>query len=48
MSSIKEISEPGIYELGSAKIDIKKIINTSKQQIVVKNPPFDYSLLTII
>lgn len=40
-------SEPGIYELGSAKIDVKNVINLVQDQIVVNNPTFDYSLLTI-
>lgn len=47
ISSIIEPSEPGIYELGCAKIEVKNIVNLSESQIVVKNPPFDYSLLTI-
>jgi GT2 family glycosyltransferase len=40
-------SEPGIYQLGSAKIDIRNIINLASDQIQVQNPPFDYTLLTI-
>jgi GT2 family glycosyltransferase len=40
-------SEPGIYQLGSAKIDIRNIINIASDQIQVQNPPFDYTLLTI-
>jgi GT2 family glycosyltransferase len=40
-------SEPGIYELGSAKIEVKNLVNLAHDQIVVNNPPFDYSLLTI-
>lgn len=47
LSSIIEPSEPGIYELGSAKIEVRNIISLSQDQIKVKNPPFDYSLLTI-
>jgi hypothetical protein len=40
-------SEPGIYELGAAKIEVKNLVNLAHDQIVVNNPPFDYSLLTI-
>lgn len=40
-------SEPGIYQLGSAKIEIRNIINVASDQIQVQNPPFDYTLLTI-
>jgi GT2 family glycosyltransferase len=47
ISSILEPNEPGIYQLGCAKIDIQNHIRTSQDQIKVQNPPFDYSLLTI-
>lgn len=47
ISNIIEPSEPGIYELGCAKIDVKNVVSLSKDLIVAKNPPFDYSLLTI-
>jgi len=47
ISSIVEPNEPGIYELGSAKIHVQNIINLSQDQVRVENPPFDYSLLTI-
>ena len=47
ISSIVEPYEPGVYELGSAKIDVKNVVNLAPDQIVVKNPPFDMSLLTI-
>lgn len=47
ISSIVEPNDPGIYELGSAKIDVKNIVSISSDNIVVKNPPFDMSLLTI-
>ncbi len=46
-SSIIEPYEPGIYELGSARIDVKNAVSLAPDQIVVKNPPFDMSLLTI-
>lgn len=47
LSSIIEPNEPGIYELGCAKIDVQNVVSTSQDQIKVQNPPFDYSLLTI-
>jgi glycosyltransferase involved in cell wall biosynthesis len=39
--------EPGMYELGVAKIEIRKVIIASDQYIKVDNPPFDMTLLTI-
>ena len=47
LGDILEGSEPGIYELGSAKIEVRNVVDITKNQIVVTNPPFDYSLLTI-
>ncbi len=47
ISSIIEPYEPGIYELGSARIEVKNVVSLAPDQIVVKNPPFDMSLLTI-
>ena len=47
ISSIIEPYEPGVYELGSAKIEVKNVISLAPDQIVVKNPPFDMTLLTI-
>jgi hypothetical protein len=47
ISSILEPNEPGIYQLGCAKIDIQNHVRTSQDQIKVQNSPFDYSLLTI-
>lgn len=47
LGDIIEAQEPGIYELGSAKIEIRNIVDLAKDQIIVQNPPFDYSLLTI-
>jgi len=47
ISSIVEPYEPGIYELGSARIEVKNVVSLAPYQIVVKNPPFDMSLLTI-
>lgn len=40
-------SEPGIYELGSAKIEVRNVIDLATNQIKVDNPHFDYSLLII-
>ena len=40
-------SDPGVYQFGVATLHIKSKSNLAESQIVVKNPPFDYSLLTI-
>ena len=40
-------AEPGIYELGSAKIEVRNVVDLATDQIKVDNPPFDYSLLII-
>lgn len=47
ISSIIEPYEPGIYELGLARIEVKNVVSLTPDQIMVKNPPFDMSLLTI-
>ena len=47
LGSIIEPNEPGIYELGSARIDVQNVISTSQDQIKVENPKFDMTLLTI-
>jgi hypothetical protein len=47
LADILHEAEPGTYELGVAVIEVKKIVNVAENQVVVKNPPFDYSLLTI-
>lgn len=47
LGDIIEAQEPGIYELGSAKIEIRNIVDLAKDQIIIQNPQFDYSLLTI-
>jgi GT2 family glycosyltransferase len=47
LGDILEGYEPGIYELGSAKIEIKNIIDLAQDQIIVNNPKFDFSLLNI-
>jgi GT2 family glycosyltransferase len=45
-----EDAESGIYEIGnsSTKVHIDKIVYTSDGNLVVKNPPFDNSLLQIL
>lgn len=40
-------AEPGVYELGCAKIDIKNIVYISDNHLNVTNPPFDKNLLEI-
>jgi len=47
LSDIIEDPEPGIYELGIATIEVRKVVNLADNQIVIDNPPFDYSLLNI-
>ena len=39
--------EAGIYELGCAEFHLIHKVNLGNSHIVVDNPPFDYSLLTI-
>ena len=39
--------ESGTYGLENTIVEIRKIVNLSDNQVVVSNPPFDYSLLTI-
>jgi hypothetical protein len=45
--SLLEPLEPGVYELGSAKIHIKNLVIISEDHPQVKNPDFDRSLLEI-
>jgi GT2 family glycosyltransferase len=40
-------NESGTYELGCATFHVKNKVNLANSHIVVENPPFDYSLLTI-
>lgn len=47
ISRIIEPNDPGVYELGIAKIHINRVVSTSKDHLVTKNPPFDPNLLTI-
>ena len=39
--------EPGTYDLGCATVHIKNKVNLAEANIIVNNPPFDHSLLTI-
>jgi GT2 family glycosyltransferase len=39
--------DPGVYELECATFHVKNKVNLSNSHIVVTNPPFDHSLLTI-
>lgn len=47
ITSIIENSEPGVYELGCARIDIQALVSVSKDLVICKNPPFDLNLLVI-
>lgn len=47
LSDIIADPEPGIYELGIATVEVRKVVNLADNQVVVENPPFDYSLLNI-
>lgn len=47
LGSIIEPYEPGIYELGSVKIEVKSIVSATENQLKVKNPTFDFSQLSI-
>jgi hypothetical protein len=39
--------DSGVYELGCATFHVKNKVNLANSHIVVTNPPFDHSLLTI-
>jgi GT2 family glycosyltransferase len=47
LGDIIEPSEPGIYELGAARINVLNVVSLAQDQVVVQNPPFDMNLLTI-
>jgi hypothetical protein len=47
LGDIIEPSEPGIYELGAARINVLNVVSLAQDQVVVQNPPFDINLLTI-
>lgn len=47
LANILESAEPGTYELGSATIEVRNLVNLVESYIKVENPLFDYSLLTI-
>jgi hypothetical protein len=42
-----EQEEPGTYDVGCATVEIKNKVNLAETNIIVTNPPFDNSLLTI-
>jgi hypothetical protein len=37
----------GKYELDPATIEVKNIVNISKQHVNTSNPPFDHSLIKV-
>lgn len=47
LSDILMQEEPGTYDLGCATVHIKNKVNLAEANIIVNNPPFDHSLLTI-
>ena len=47
LSDLIDPYEPGIYELGCAEFHLIRKVNLGNSHIVVNNPPFDHSLLTI-
>lgn len=47
LSDIIALYEPGMYELGCATFHVKNKVNLANSHIIVTNPPFDHSLLTI-
>lgn len=47
LADVIQDPEPGIYELGIATIEVRKVVDLAENQIVVDNPPFDYKLLSV-
>jgi GT2 family glycosyltransferase len=47
MANVIVTSDPGVYELGSANIEIRNVVDLTKDSIKVVNPPFDMNLLMI-
>jgi len=47
LSDLIDPYDPGVYELGCATFHVKNKVNLGNSHIVVDNPPFDHSLLTI-
>lgn len=47
IADIIQDPEPGIYELGVAVLEVRRVINIAESHIQVVNPPFDHSLLSI-
>ena len=47
LSDLIDPYDPGVYELECATFHVKNKVNLGNSHIVVDNPPFDYSLLTV-
>jgi GT2 family glycosyltransferase len=47
LAEIIQDPEPGIYEVGVATLEVRRVINLADSHIKCENPPFDYSLLSI-
>lgn len=47
LSDLIDPYDAGVYELGCATFHVKNKLNLANNHIVVSNPPFDHSLLTI-
>jgi hypothetical protein len=47
LSDLIDPYEAGIYELGCAEFHVKNKVNLATSHIVVDNPSFDHSLLTV-
>lgn len=47
LSDLIDPYDPGVYELECATFHVKNKVNLANNHIVVENPPFDHSLLTI-
>ena len=47
LSDLIDPYDAGLYELGCATFHVKNKVNLANSHIVVTNPPFDHSLLTI-
>jgi GT2 family glycosyltransferase len=47
LSDLIDPYDPGVYQLECATFHVKNKVNLAISHIIVNNPPFDYSLLTI-
>ena len=47
LSDILIPATPGTYQLFCFEIEVVELLNLAESHVVVENPPFDYSLLTI-